>query len=103
MVQVFEEVCHPDEHNEYRTTLDESVTALHTRTQELGTVPDIDRVSNEVKQHIGGMFAKDPAFCQRGHLFDIAGKMRDKSIEQMRQDISQTLAVPRERQGNGCI
>jgi hypothetical protein len=103
MAQVFEEVCHPEERNEYRATLDESVLMLLNRTRELGTVPEVDRVSDEVKGHIAGMSTKDPAFCQSGHLFDMSRRMRERGVEALKQDVSKTLAVPRERQVNGCL
>ncbi|KFG68540.1 hypothetical protein JH26_16360 [Microvirga sp. BSC39] len=103
MVQLFEELCHPDERNDYRATLDESVLALHARTKELGTVPDIDRVSNDIKGLLEGGLAKDPAFCQQGHIFNMAQAMRGRGIEWIKQDTVKTLAVPRERQVNGCL
>ncbi|MBJ6126062.1 hypothetical protein [Microvirga splendida] len=103
MVQLFEELCHPDEHSDYRATLNESVAALHARTKELGTVADIDRVSNDMKGSLEGEFAKQPTFCQRGHLFDMSRAMRGKGIERIKQDTANTLAVPRERQVNGCL
>ncbi len=103
MVQLFEEHCSPEERNDYRTALDQSVIALQERTRELGTVPEIDRVSSEMKGHIEGMLAKDPALCQHGHLYDMSLKMRDKGVDGMKQDVSKILAVPRERQVNGCL
>ncbi|MBZ6077673.1 hypothetical protein [Microvirga puerhi] len=103
MVQAFEAACNPDEATEYRKTLDEGVAALEHRTEELGTLPDMTSVAENIPKLIKNEIGKDASQCSRGHVFDMAQHARAMGAEGLRAEFARIVAVSKENQLNGCL
>jgi hypothetical protein len=102
VVQVFENICHAGENNEYRIGLDDAVRRLETRVDEWSLV-EVDKVKKTVVPLILERVVKDPEQCHRGDLFDLAQRARSQGPNLIRKLVSEVLAVPRDNQINGCL
>jgi hypothetical protein len=103
VIQAFERICHSDEQSDYRTALDESVTLLEKRTQELGMVQDFETVVDKPSKLFKDLLDREPDQCRQGHIFQMAQQARAKGVEKLRAEIARIVAVTRENQLTGCL